>query len=346
MPQPQTTKKKKFIHIATSFFGMMVGAFFAALALRVFLVPNELIDGGVVGVSMILARIYGNSYISYFLVILNLPFVYLAWRHIRRSFVVHMLAAIFFFAIFLLLLERLPSFSSDVLEAIVIGGAMLGAGAGMIIRNGGCTDGTEIMAIIINRKKGFTVGQVIFFLNIFVFGAYGWIFNDWHIALRSLMTYIVAFKTMDLVIAGLEELKSVLIMCSKPEKLSKIITHELGLGLTFIKGKGGYSGEDRDILFIIVERLDLAELKEIALREDPSAFIAIENLHEVAKALEPMLGEGEGAKLAWRPSTQVEVRGDEAQQLLKLMDALDDDDDVQTVWGNEKVPDEELEKFA
>ena len=152
----------------------------------------------------------------------------------------------------------------------------------MIIRHGGCTDGTEILAILINRKKGFTVGQVIFFINIFIFAAYGWIFDDWHIALRSLMTYIVAFKMMDIVIAGLEELKSVLIMCSKPDKLSKIITHELGLGLTFIKGKGGYSGEDRDILFIIVERLDLAELKEIVLREDPSAFIAIENLHEVA----------------------------------------------------------------
>jgi len=274
--------KKKFLTIAISFVGMMIGAFFAALALRVFLVPNELIDGGVIGVSMILARLYGNSYISYFLILINLPFVYLAWRYIRRSFVVHMLAAILFFALFLLLLERLPSFSTDSLEAIVIGGAMLGAGAGMIIRNGGCTDGTEILAIIINRKKGFTVGQVIFFINIFVFGAYGWIFSDWHIALRSLMTYIVAFKMMDIVIAGLEELKSVLIMCSKPEKLSKIITHELGLGLTFIKGKGGYSGEDRDILFIIVERLDLAELKEIVLREDPSAFIAIENLHEVA----------------------------------------------------------------
>jgi uncharacterized membrane-anchored protein YitT (DUF2179 family) len=96
------------------------------------------------------------------------------------------------------------------------------------------------------------------------------------------MTYLVAFKMMDIVIAGLEELKSVLIMCSKPDKLSKIITHQLGLGLTFIRGKGGYSGEDRDILFIIVERLDLAALKEIVLQEDPSAFIAIENLHEVA----------------------------------------------------------------
>jgi len=276
------SSKKTFIAHAVSYLGMAVGAFFAALSLRIFLIPNELIDGGVIGISLILAKIFGTSYLSYFLLILNLPFIYLAWRYIRRSFVIQMFAAIVFFAFFLSLLEELPPFGADPLEAIVIGGAMLGAGAGMIIRHGGCTDGTEILAILINRKKGFTVGQVILFINIFIFTAYGWIFSDWHIALKSLITYIVAFKLMDIVIAGLEELKSVLIMCKKPESLSKIITHELGLGLTFIKGKGGYSGEDRDILFIIVERLDLAELKEIVLREDPSAFIAIENLHEVA----------------------------------------------------------------
>jgi len=276
------SQKKQILTHALSYFGMAIGAFLAAVALRVFLIPNELIDGGVIGISLILARIYGSSYLSYFLLILNLPFIYLAWRYIRRSFVIHMFAAIVLFAFFLSILQQLPSFLADPLEAIVIGGTMLGAGAGMIIRYGGCTDGTEILAILINRKKGFTVGQVILFINIFIFTAYGWIFNDWHIALKSLITYIVAFKIMDIVIAGLEELKSVLIMCKKPETLSHIITHELGLGLTFLKGKGGYSGEDRDILFIIVERLDLAELKEIVLREDPSAFMAIENLHEVA----------------------------------------------------------------
>jgi uncharacterized membrane-anchored protein YitT (DUF2179 family) len=259
---------------------MTIGAFLAALAIRVFLIPNDLIDGGVIGISLILGRLYGNEYLSLFLLGLNLPFLYLAWRYIRRTFVLHMLAAVILFALFLGILEKLPSFAADPLEAIVIGGAILGSGVGLIIRYGGCTDGTEILAILINRKRGYTVGQVVLFINFFIFAAYGWIFQDWHIALRSLMTYIVAFKMMDIVIAGLEELKSVLIMCAAPEKLSKIITHELGLGLTFIKGKGGYSGEDRDILFIIVERLDLAELKEIVVREDPTAFMAIENLHE------------------------------------------------------------------
>ena len=137
------------------------------------------------------------------------------------------------------------------------------------------------MAILINRKKGFTVGQVVLVINIFIFGAYGWIFQDWHIALKSLMTYIVAFKMIDMVIVGLDELKSVLIISSKPKELSEAIMTELGLGLTIMHGKGGFSGNAREILFVIVERLDLSDLKELILREDPTAFIAIENLHEV-----------------------------------------------------------------
>lgn len=286
------TLTQKLTNYLVSFIGISIGAFTAAAALRIFLIPNELIDGGIVGISLILGRLYGQHYLPLFLLLLNIPFVILAWRYIRRTFVAHMLIAIILFAFFVKLLEYLPPFEADPLEAIVFGGALLGVGAGLIIRHGGCTDGTEILAILINRRYGFTVGQVILFISIFIFIAYGWIFQDWHIALRSLMTYIVAFKMMDIVIAGLEELKSVLIMCSKPEQLSKIITHELGLGLTFLKGRGGYSGEDRDILFIIVERLDLAELKEIVLREDPTAFIAIENLHEVAY--------GKTAKIALR----------------------------------------------
>jgi uncharacterized membrane-anchored protein YitT (DUF2179 family) len=174
-----------------------------------------------------------------------------------------------------------PTFIGDSLEIIVFGGAILGIGAGLIIRYGGCLDGTEILAIIINRKKGFTVGQIVFFINIFIFAAYGWIFSDWHIALKSLMTYIVAFKMLDTVLVGLDEVKSIMIISSKPKELSEVIMNELGLGLTIMHGRGGFSGEARDILFIIVERLDLAEVKEIILREDPCAFIAIEDLHEV-----------------------------------------------------------------
>ncbi|MEX0961326.1 MAG: YitT family protein [Simkaniaceae bacterium] len=271
-----------------SFFWIALGAFLAALSIHVFLIPNNLIDGGIVGISLICGRLFGDSWISPILILLNLPFLYLAYRHIRKSFVIQFLMAILFFAIFLYVMELAPPFIGDPLEVIVIGGAILGAGVGLIIRNGGCLDGTEIMAIIINRKKGFTVGQVVLFINVFVFGAYGLIFKDWHIATRSMITYIVAFKIMDMVIVGLDELKSVLIISSKPDRLKEVIMHEMGLGLTVMYGRGGYTGDAREILFVIVERLDLADLKEIVLREDPGSFMAIENLHEVVYGRSPI----------------------------------------------------------
>jgi uncharacterized membrane-anchored protein YitT (DUF2179 family) len=278
MPAHHATKN---LHNVAIFLWIALGAFLAAVAIRIFLLPNQLIDGGVVGISLIIARLYGDGYLSYVLILLNIPFIYLAYTYIRRSFVIHMLIAVVLFAGFLMVLRSAPPFIGDPLEIIVFGGAILGIGCGLIIRHGGCLDGTEILAIIINRRKGFTVGQVVLFINVFIFGAYGWIFQDWHIALRSLMTYIVAFKMIDLVIVGLDELKSALIISSKPKELGNAIMTELGLGLTIMHGKGGFSGDTREILFVIIERLDLSELKEIVLRVDPTAFMAIEDLHEV-----------------------------------------------------------------
>lgn len=272
---------KTIAHHFVVFFWLSLGAFLAAVAIRIFLVPNQLIDGGVVGIALIIARLYGDNYLSYVLVALNLPFIYWAYTYIRRSFVLHMLIAVLLFAGFLMILRNAPAFIGDPLEIIVFGGAILGIGVGLIIRHGGCLDGTEILAILINRRKGFTIGQVVLFINVFIFAAYGWIFQDWHIALRSLMTYIVAFKMIDLVIVGLDELKSALIISSKPKELGQAIITELGLGLTIMHGKGGFSGDTREILFVIVERLDLSELKEIVLKVDPTAFMAIEDLHEV-----------------------------------------------------------------
>ncbi len=280
MPRGQHSKKTLWQHFF-EFFWIAVGALAAAASIRIFLLPNQLIDGGTIGIALILARLFGDSYLPYFLVALNLPFIYLAYRSIRRTFVIHMFSAIILFALFLYALEFAPPFIADPLEIIVIGGAILGIGAGLIIRYGGCLDGTEILAIIINRRKGFTVGQVVLVINIFIFTAYGLLFSNWHLALQSLMMYIVAFKMIDLVIMGLDEMKSVMIISSKPKQIGNVIMNELGLGLTIMNGRGGFSGEMRDLLFVIVERLDLAELKELVIREDPTAFMAVENLHEV-----------------------------------------------------------------
>lgn len=277
---PRKTSKS-FSNYFFHFLWMGLGAFLGAFAIRVFLFPNQLIDGGIVGIALILARLFGEEHMSLFLVVLTLPFVYLAYKAIRRSFVIYMMGATLMFALFLLALKNFPPFIGDPLEIIVIGGALLGIGSGLIIRNGGCVDGTEILAILVNRRKGFTVGQVVLVINVFIFSAYGFIFYNWHIAVQSLMMYIVAFKMIDLVIVGLDEIKSALIISTKPKELSDVIINELGLGLTIMHGQGGFSGDKKEILFVIVERLDLSELKEIVLDVDPDAFIAIENLHEV-----------------------------------------------------------------
>jgi uncharacterized membrane-anchored protein YitT (DUF2179 family) len=276
--------KKSLTSQILVYFWMAIGAFLAAFALEVFFIPNYLIDGGIVGVAMIFGNIFGAYLIPYLLILFNLPFLFLAYRSIGKIFVIHMIAANILFSLFMILISNfMPwEFKGESLEVVVIGGAILGIGLGLIIREGGCLDGTEILGIIINRRTGFTVGQVVLVCNVFVFGAAGLVFQDWHPPLLSLITYIVVIKIMDSVIVGLDETKSVLIISSKSKAIADAIIHELGLGLTIMYGRGGFSGDEREILYVIAERLQLAELKELIMREDPTAFIAIENLHEVA----------------------------------------------------------------
>ena len=234
--------------------------------------------------AMIFANIFGSWLLPYLVLAFNLPFAILAYRYIGKVFVMHMLFALLIFVGSVFFIENMMpwEFKGDSLEVVVIGGAILGAGIGLIIRYGACTDGTEVLAIIINRMTGFTVGQVVFTCNIFIFAAAGLVFQDWHPPMLSLITYIVVSKIMDTVIVGLDETKSVLIISSKSKNIADAIIHELGLGLTVMYGRGGYSGDEREILYVIAERLQLADLKELIQREDPNAFIAIENLHEVA----------------------------------------------------------------
>jgi uncharacterized membrane-anchored protein YitT (DUF2179 family) len=276
---------KSFSSLLLTYAIMAVGAFITAFAIVVFLFPNKLIDGGTMGIAMILSNLFGEHLLPIFATLLLLPFIYLAYRAIGQTFVVQTLFALGVFSLSTFILHEhftSPFVGSEKLEVVVIGGSLLGLGIGLIIRYGGCLDGTEILGILINKSTGFTVGQVVLACNVFIFAACGIVFRDWHPPLLSLITYMVASKVMDAVIVGLDETKSVLIISQKSRAISEAIMHELGLGLTIMYGRGGFSGEENEILYVIAERLQLAELKDIIYREDPSAFIAIENLHEVA----------------------------------------------------------------
>lgn len=263
---------------------MTIGSCLVALALRSFFIPHNLFDGGTVGLSLICAHLLGENTLPIFLIVLNAPFLFWAFREIGKGFVFQMVVATLFFTAFYVAFVDFPDFKGESIEVIVSGGLILGVGIGLIIRAGGCLDGTEILSIITSKRTGFTVGQIILSVNVLIFALAGLLLDDWHAALRSLMTYFIAMKVMDTVIVGLDETKSVMIVSSTPKKIADALMHELGLVLTFVHGHGGFSGDRREIIYTIVERLQLAKLKSLVLSKDPDAFIAIENLHEVVSS--------------------------------------------------------------
>ncbi len=268
------------LHLCIGYIWIAIGAFLAAIAIHNFLAPNHIIDGGIIGIAMIIGMKTSKNFIGLYFFILNLPFIFLAYKFIRRNFMYHMLFAVILFSLFLWALEETPTYTGDYFEIIVIGGAILGIGAGMIIRHGACLDGSEILGIIINKKKGFTIGQVVFLFNFFVFALYGILFWNWEYAIRSLLTYVVAFKMIDTVIMGLDEIKSVTIISKKQDLLVQEITNA-GYGVTTSNGRGGYTSEDITIINVIVNRLDLSLLKELTLDIDENAFIMVSQLSEV-----------------------------------------------------------------
>ena len=298
MIQSGNTSQSLYTHLVFAFWTIL-GAFLAAFAIDVFFLPNQLIDGGTVGIAMIMAKMYGNKMLPFFLLLLNLPFVYLGWKSVGRVFLAHLAFANLMFAVWLFVIQNYLhwKFYGETIEVVVIGGVILGIGLGIIIRVGGCLDGTEVLGILANKKTGITVGQTVLGCNIFVFALAGLVFQDWHPPLLSFITFIVASRVMDAVIVGLDETKSVLIISHLSDNIAQSIMNEMGLGLTIMYGRGGYSGVDKEILYVICERLQLADLKTVIFREDPRAFVAIENLHEVANGNQgPGFTVGTGAK--------------------------------------------------
>nr|WP_256205586.1 YitT family protein [Calditerricola satsumensis] len=275
-----TNKKKTFFgRHGGRLLAILIGALLVAVGLELFLIPNRVIDGGIVGVSIILDALTPIP-LGVYLVLLNLPFLVVGYKQIGKTFALSTLFAVSALAVFVTLLRRLEPVTTDVILATVFGGIILGIGVGLIIRFGGSLDGTEIVAILVNRKFGFSVGEIIMFFNVFILGSAGFVFT-WESAMYSLIAYFIAFKTIDVVIEGLDESKSVIIISDESQKISETILARLGRGVTHIYGKGGYTQEEKELLYCIVTRLELAKLKSIVQEIDPNALIAVENVHDV-----------------------------------------------------------------
>lgn len=258
---------------------IFMGAIIAAIGLEIFLIPNQIIDGGVVGIAIMMSAITDMP-LGVFLVGLNLPFLYIGYRQLGRSFVVATTVAILCLSLWSEVFVPIPRITEDFFLAAIFGGIIDGIGVGLIMRAGGSLDGTEIVAIILDRRTVFSVGEVVMFINLFILSAAGFLFG-WDKAMYSLVAYFVIAKMIDVVLKGLDESYAVMIVTNHNEEVAEALLHRLGRGVTILHGAGGYSGEDREILYSVVTRLELGKLKEVILEEDPDAFVTIHQIHDI-----------------------------------------------------------------
>ncbi|KAA0546983.1 YitT family protein [Bacillus sp. BGMRC 2118] len=256
-----------------------IGALLMAVGLEIFLVPNQVVDGGVTGISIMLSHITGIK-LGIFLLLLNLPFVYLGYKQFGKTFAISTIYGIIMLALFTMFFHPIPPFTDDILLATIFGGIFLGMGVGLVIRNGGALDGTEVLSIVISKKVPFSVGEIVMFINLFILSSAGFVYS-WDRAMYSILAYVVAAKAIDIVITGMEESKSVWIISDVATELGDAINHRLGRGVTYLNGEGAYSGEDKKVIFCIITRLEESKLNTIVDEIDPNAFLAIADIAEV-----------------------------------------------------------------
>ena len=271
-----------FKHLVRDSFFMLIGVLCAAFGLKGFLLPNGFIDGGVTGISLLTKELTGIS-LSVLILLINLPFLILGFSTVGKQFVFRSLVAIAMLSLAVHLFN-FPVITDDKLLIAAFGGFFLGLGIGLVVRGGAVIDGTEVLAIFISKKTSATIGDVILIFNvvIFSFGAY---VLSVEIALYAMLTYIVASKTVDFIIDGIEEYLGVTIISQKSEEVRLAVIENLGRGCTMYSGKNGYAPKgaeltDLSIVYTVITRLELAKLNTELDKVDPDAFVIMNSIKD------------------------------------------------------------------
>ena len=250
---------------------ILLGIFSAAMGLKGFLLSSNFIDGGVTGVSMLLAKLTPWS-LAIWLPVVNAPFIIVGYQHMGRAFAVRSALAIGGLAV-VLATVHFPDVTPDLLLTAIFGGFFIGAGIGLAVRGGAVLDGTEIAALLISKRSALLkVGDVILVFNIALFLIAMRLLGV-EPALYSILTYIAAARTLDFVIYGLEEFTAITIVSSQSAAIRERITGELGRGVTVYKGYGGHTGHEQQILYCVVTRLEIGKVKAIVRSVDENAFV-------------------------------------------------------------------------
>ncbi|MFC2132284.1 YitT family protein [Bacteroidota bacterium] len=269
--------KVEFIHLIHDSFFILLGVLSAGFGLKGFLLPNMFIDGGVMGISLTIAELTEIP-LSILIVAVNLPFLIMGFSTISRQFALKSIIAIILLALIVHFIPY-PIITNDKLLIAVFGGFFLGLGIGLAIRGGSVIDGTEVLAVYVSRKTSLTIGDVIMIFNIIIFSAAAYVFTI-EISLYAMLTYIVASKTVDFVVSGVEEYLGVTIISDKNEEIRLAVFEKLGRGCTIYSGKSGQSLEQIDIIYTLITRLELAKLQTEIDKIDKDAFIVMHSIKD------------------------------------------------------------------
>ncbi|RXF69757.1 YitT family protein [Arcticibacter tournemirensis] len=261
---------------------VILGVLLAAFGLKGFLLPNEFIDGGVTGISLLANHITGLP-VSVWLLVFNAPFILLGLRQIGKPFALYTLFAVVGLSLVIFFFD-FPVITHDKLLISIFGGFFLGAGIGFAMRGGCVLDGTEIIAVYINRKSVFSIGDIIMIINVAIFICAAFILGI-ESALYSILTYLSASKTVDFIIQGIEEYTGVTIISAKSHEIKEAITTNLKRGVTVYKGERGYGGnqysdKEIDIIFTVVTRLEVSKIKDVVRLIDRKAFMVMNVISE------------------------------------------------------------------
>ena len=274
--------KRKITHIVRDTFFILIGIVSAGFGLKGFLLPNSFIDGGAMGISLLLSETTGVS-LAILIITVNLPFLILGYSQIGKQFAVKSIFAIIGLAL-VVHFTPYPIITSDKLLIAVFGGFFLGAGIGMAIRGGAVIDGTEVLAIHLSKSTGLTIGDIILIFNVIIFSFGAYILSI-EIALYAMLTYLAASRTVNFVIEGVEEYTGITIISNSSEQIRLMITETLGRGVTIYSGKRGYGArgdnlEQIDIVYTVITRLEIAKLKKEVREIDPDAFIVMNSIKD------------------------------------------------------------------
>ena len=257
---------------------LAIGAIIAAFAIEEFLVPNTILDGGVIGIGIMIKNLTGIS-LSILTIVLNVPFLLIGMRKLGKMFVVKSAFSMAVFSVFVEIFAPLANATSETLLAVSFGGVILGIGVGLVIRFGGCLDGTETVAILLNKKFKIPVGQTVLIFNIVIYAVAGVLFG-FDRAMYSLLTYFITSKVLDIVETGMDQAKAAMIITDEADVIAEKIYQTLGRTVTIMHGEGMVSGK-KTVLYCVLTRFEIRELKNIINSVDTSAFVTVSDVSEI-----------------------------------------------------------------